>query len=242
MSEAFASVGELLERLAAPERATRRAACEEAVARLPGEPALRDAVHRLLLDGEPTARFAAAFVSFHAERPTLRLLPALLGALELEDGDARWSAVQMLTDLGRLQPEVLPVLLHEARSAAHVRRRRMGIYALRELAAEHGDTEVVFLAALEDDDAEVRRAALSSIGKLAEPGRNCLERVVAIAREDRDPRMRRIASVLLPELTQHHPEAQPGVRALLGDLATGTDPMLARVAVAARARLESPAS
>jgi hypothetical protein len=67
---------DLLARLASPNRAELRRACDEAQERVAKEPALREAVRELLRAPEPLARFAAAFVLFHAERPSLRLLPA----------------------------------------------------------------------------------------------------------------------------------------------------------------------
>ena len=78
-------------------------------------------MRELLRAPEPLARFAAAWVLFHAERPSLRLLPALLESLELPDGDLRWQAAQMLAALGRMQSEVLPGAARATRAA---RRRR----------------------------------------------------------------------------------------------------------------------
>jgi HEAT repeat protein len=228
----------LLERLASDDRAEQRRACDEAAARVPREPALRDALRERLADPRPHARFAAAFVLFHAERPTLRLLPALLESLELADGDARWQAAQMLAALGRLHGEVLPVLLSEARGARAAMRRRMALYALRELAPERAETAQVFLAALDDADGHVRRAALSCFAKLSDPPRALAERALALARgADPDPRMARIAAVVLPDLVRFHPELRAGVTALLDSLEHADDPSLVRAAVAARQRL-----
>ena len=151
----------LLERLGSASRETQRRACDEALERLREDAGLRDGLRELLRGEDPLARFGAAWVLFQSERPSLRLLPALLGSLELRDGDLRWQAAQMLTALGRLQPEVLAVLLHEAAEAASPVRRRMAIFALRELAPERLETGRVFLRALEDRDDDLRRAALS---------------------------------------------------------------------------------
>ena len=75
----------LLDRLASEDRDILRAACDEALRRLPETPelrgALRDALGRESLHG----RFAAAWVLFHGEsRPGLGLLPPLLASLELD--------------------------------------------------------------------------------------------------------------------------------------------------------------
>src|SRR5262249_31911979 len=200
----------------------------------------RDALRELLRAGEPLARFAAAYVLFHAERPSLRILPALLDALDLPDGDLRWQAAQMLAALGRMQGEVLPVLLAEAQSGASAQRRRMSLYALRELAPERPETGDVLLRALGDADGAVRRAALSCFAKLSDPAHALAERALALARGgDPDPRMARIATVVLPDLIRFHPDLRAPAAALLDDLERADDPSLARAALAARQRLEA---
>lgn len=238
------SNAELLDRLASADRTAQRTASEAIGARLgqgsPEAASLRDGVRELLTLGEPRARFAAAFVLFRAERPTLRLLPALLDALDLDDGDLRWSATHMLATLGRMQGEVLAVLLHEAAAAESARRRRMALYALRELAPERAETRARFLAATSDRDAEVRRAALTSFAKLVEPDAACVERTLTALDSDPDPRMRRIAATLVPDLLAHHPDAGARGRAALEAAARADDPALARSAGAALGRLPAP--
>jgi HEAT repeat protein len=229
---------ELLARIGAPERAVQRRACDEALERVGSDAALRDALRELLRGPSPLARFGAAWVLFQSERPTLRLLPALLDALELADGDLRWQAAQMLAALGRLQPEVISVLWHEAANATAPARRRMAVFTLRELAPERPETAAVFLQALADPDGDVRRAALACFAKLGEPSRALVERTLALAHgADPDPRMARIAAVVLPELAKHHPDLAPAIGRALEQLEGAPDPSLARAAQAARARL-----
>jgi HEAT repeat protein len=231
----------LVARLGSADRAAQRRACDEAAARLAKEPALRDALRDALADPRPAARFAAAFVLFHAERPGLRLLAPLLESLELADGDARWQAAQMLAALGRLHGEVLPVLLAEARGAASAVRRRMALYALRELGPERAETAEMFLTALDDSDGAVRRAALSCFAKLSDPPRALAEAALELARgRDPDPRMARIAAVVLPDLIRFHEDLRPRAEELLDSLERAADPSLARAAFAARQRLSPP--
>lgn len=230
----------LLERLASGDRPTQRRACEEAGTRLRDEPVFRDELLRLLKDGSRLGRFSAAFVLFHAG-PGLRVLPALLDALELEDGDLRWSATHMLTVLGRTQPEVLPVLIDEARNGQVAPRRRMALYALRELGPEQELVQAAFLSALDDPDDDVRRAALSSLPKLVEPGSECLERTLEALRKDPDPRMRRIAAVAAPDLAGRHATDRARVRAELERTRHDDDPDLARAVGLALRRMEENA-
>ncbi len=166
----------LLAQLGSTQRSTQRLACTVLAERLGEHPELREALRSTIREGTPLARFAAAFVLFGAERPTLRLLPALLDALELEDGDIRWQATQMLATLGRLQGEVFPVVVHEARNAPSPLRRRMALYTLRELAPESEESAAATADALDDPIAEVQRAALTCFGKLSGANRDARSR------------------------------------------------------------------
>jgi hypothetical protein len=227
----------LLADLGSAERPVLRRACDELAARFPTQPGLRAELLVRLRGADRRLRFGAAHVLFHAERPSLRLLPALLESLELPESDLRWQAAQMLAVLGRLQAEVLPVLLHEARGPASAVRRRMALYALRELGPEHAEVESAFLAALDDPDAEVRRAALTCLAKVPAPSAALLGRALALARADADPRMRRIAAVLLPGLARAFPGARAELEALLAELVRDPDASLQRAARAAALQL-----
>lgn len=228
----------LLDRLGSSDRELQRRACDEAAERLGRDAELRGTLRDLLRDGTPLARFSAAFVLFQRE-PGVRLLPPLLDSLDLDDGDLRWTAAHMLATLGRMQPEVRPVLLHETAHGASARRRRMAIYAARELAPERPETQAAFLNALDDASSEVRRAALASLAKLTDPARDCVERALAILRDDPDARMRRIAAVLVPGLAAHHPDAASPGRAALERASRDPDPLLARAAALALRRLDT---
>jgi HEAT repeat protein len=227
----------LVERLSSEDRATQRSACHEAIERVREEPELLREIVAVLQEGTPHARFGAALVLFRSDQRSLRLLPALLEALELEDGDLRWSATHMLTMLGRMQGEVLPVLLHEAQHAGSARRRRMAVYVLRELAPERPGTGMTLLACLDDVDTEVRRAALSSLAKVIEPDSSCVDRVLGILSDDPDPSMRRIAAVVVPGLVVHHPESRDAAHTTLSSAAKAADVGLRRAAEAALSRL-----
>lgn len=238
LSEADLSDAILVEQLGATDRSTQRLACTALAKRLAKHPELKEALRSTVREGTPVARFAAAFVLFGAERPTLRLLPALLDALELQDGDIRWQATQMLATLGRLQGEVFPVLIHEARNATSALRRRMALYTLRELAPEREETAAACADALDDPAAEVRRAALTCFGKLSGAGRDALDRVLGIATDHLDPRMQSLAAVALPNLLRAHPEADRAVREILRELSRSDQPGVARAGAQARGRLD----
>ncbi len=230
----------LLERLGTLERPALRRACQEAIERLRTDPPFVEPLRRLMREGSPVARFAAAFALFReGGRPGLGLLPALLGSLELADGDLRWEAAHMLVMLGRLHGEVTPVLIDAARNAPNAVRRRMALYVLRELAPERPETRDAMLAALDDSVSAVRHAALTSIAKLHEPGREVLGRVLALLDSRSDPRARRLAAVLLPRLAQTC-QAIDEARSALELAERDADPSLVQAATLGLRRLAEP--
>lgn len=235
MSEPTAET--LLAGLDAPGRSEQRSACDAAIERVRRDAGFRRELLDRLRTGSPRTRFAVAYVLFRTETPTLRLLPPLLEALDLGDGDLRWSAAHMLATLGRLQPEVLPVLLDDVRASESPIRRRMAVYVVRELGPERPETRAALLSALDDPDLDVRRAALSSLAKLREPERADLDRVLRALEEDPDPRMRRIAAIVVPSLTGGDPSAREIARAALERAGQSGDTALSRAASAALERL-----
>ena len=237
MAEPHPSIDDLLRRLASEDRTEQRRACDAAAALLKVEPRFQSILNRLLQDGTPRARFSAAWVLFQTSGPTLRLLSPLLDSLESSDGDVRWSATHMLATLGRMHGEAVEVLLHVARTGDSARRRRMALYAVREVAPDRPETRAAVLDALDDDDPGVRRAALTSLAKLSEPDAACLLRALDALDQEDDPAMRRIAAVLIPDLVRHHPERRTEARGHLESVRRSDDPALARAAEAALTRL-----
>jgi hypothetical protein len=213
-----------------------RSACEAAVAQARKDPELGAALVELLRGGSAHQRFAAAWVLFRARRPNLRLLPALLSSLELADGDRRWEAAQMLVQLGRIDASVATVLRHEIAQASAPDRRRMAIFALRELAPEDAQTRAALLRALDDPDGAVQRASLASLVKVDDPERECLDRALALLNEAGDLRTRQLASAVAVQLLARHPDARDAVRTALEAASAGPE-SLARAARLALARL-----
>lgn len=234
--EASVRAVELLEALGSTDRAAQRAASDDAIELMRKDRSFRDALVKLMRGGSPLERFGAAYVLFH-DGPSLRTVPALLESLDLDDGDLRWTATHLLVTLGRTQPEVIALLLHEISAGTSARRRRMAIYAARELSPEIDETAAALLKALDDPAAEVRLAALSSFGKLATPDRAIRERVLSLLVEDPDPRMRRIAAVVAPDLYRDDPEGARKVRELLQELVGSSDDELGTAARLALRRL-----
>lgn len=142
----------------------------------------------------------------------------------------------MLVQLGRIDASVATVLRHEIAQASAPERRRMAIFALRELAPEDAQTRTALLLALSDPDAAVQRASLASLVKLDDPERECLERALALLREPGDLRTRQLASAVAAQLLAQHPDARDSVRTALEAAASGPE-SLARAARLALGKL-----
>jgi hypothetical protein len=113
----------------------------------------------------------------------------------------------------------------------------MALYALRELAPDDPRTHARVREALDAPDPELRRAALSSVARLADTDDSLTSRALAALAGDRDPRLQRIAAVVVAALAARHPESAATCRAALEAAARSSDPLLARSAAQALARL-----
>jgi len=189
-----------------------------------------EALGRALRRGEPRARLFAALALARLGPPPLKLLPALVGALALADGDLRFTAARLLVDLGRSWPEVLGMLCALVAGGERPEVRRMAVFALRELAPDRPEAARAIVAASLAEDAALRRAALSSLAALLDPDDAVFARLCDALRTDPDTPARALAASALGELAAAHPErVAPEVRAALA-AAAGTGPTPARQA------------
>ena len=145
-------------------------------------------------------RWWTAFTLSRLEPPSIKLMPILVDALEHEQGDIRWSAAKLLVEMGRLEPEVLPVLLHFVASEERPAARRMAIFCLRELAPDREETGPALLAASHAADREIQRAALGALAALLEPTPPVWQRLREAAEQDGDPTARHIATTAIASL------------------------------------------
>jgi len=185
---------------------------------------------RALRRGEPRARLFAALALARLGPPPLKLLPALVDALALADGDLRFTAAHLLVDLGRTWPEVLGMLCALVAGGERPDVRRMAVFALRELAPDREEAARAIVAASRAEDAALRRAAFSSLAALLDPDDTVFARLCDALREDPDTAARALAASALGELAAAHPERVGSeVRAALA-AAAGAGPTQARQA------------
>ncbi|MDH3212105.1 MAG: HEAT repeat domain-containing protein [Myxococcales bacterium] len=232
----------LVEALGDPDKAVARAASDALATIGRTAPEVGAALRPALHGDDPMRRWGAAFTTARLEPPSEKLLPALVEALGLPDGDVRWAAAKILVETGRLVDSVLPLLLGLARGCEAPVVRRMATYCLRELAPDRPESAAALLEASRDEDLALRRAGLTALASLMEPPPAVLERLVEALAGDPDPASRRIAAAALGEVGAARREALPAgaMAALQRARASAPDCDLRAAATRALERLGAP--
>jgi HEAT repeat protein len=185
-------------------------AASDALSRLAGEiDGVEAVVHRALRSDDASRRWHAALTSARIEPPTPRLLPAIVEALANREGDVRWRAARMLVDAGRVNPEVLPLVVGLVTGGESAEARRMAMHCVRELGPERPESTRVLLEGTRDSDPLVRGAALTSIAGLTDPTREVFDRLAEIIADPSDPANRKLAAHSLSALAREHTDALP---------------------------------
>ncbi len=199
----------LLERVVAalgdPVRAVYRAA-SDAIAALGRDHDVRPALRAALHEGPPARRAAAALTLARLEPPDVRLLPALVGGLGLEDGKLRWAALKLLVETGRLHGEVLPLLAGVSRGDENPVVRRMARHGLRELGRDDRAAALALVEGTRDPDPAARRAAYAALASQLDPPGEVVGRLTEALADEPDGACRRIATVALAEIGARTPE------------------------------------
>ena len=224
--------------LADPDRTVARAASDVLVRIGARDAGVKSTLYDALRGPELRGRCQAALTIARLEPPPIKLMPVLLDALEQDDRELRWSAAKLLVEMGRLEGEVLPVLLHFTRSEERPGVRRMTIFALRELAPDRPETGEALVVASRADDLEIRRAALSAFASLFEPSSAVWQRLRDAIAVDRDLASRRIAVAAAGALVAR--SGDPRGRDLLDAAARSEDRHLREAAERASAGLPTP--
>ena len=224
----------LAEALGDPVKAVALAA-SEALAHLAREIDEVKAVVRLALrSDDASCRWYAALTSARIEPPTPRLLPPIVEALANCDGDVRWMAARLLVETGRVNPEVLPLVVGLVTGGASTHVRRMAAHCVREIGPERPESAQALLAATRDPDRSVRLAALTALAGLTDPSRKVFDRLMEIITDPSDAASRKMAAYSLGVLARESSdELGEASMAALGQIAKA-DPDLDLRSVAAR--------
>jgi len=224
----------LVETLGDPEARVARAA-SRALERIGRDhDAVLTALSAGLREGDPRRRFEAAWTWARLEPPPIKLLPVVISALDALEGDARWRAVRLVVELGRLHGEVLPLVAGLARDEQRPHARRLALAALRELAPDEPDTVRALLDASRHRDPGLQRLALTGLAGLTQPDAAVWERLAEVLETSPDPTCRRVAATAAGALPGPPPERMR--RALERATADAGEPSLRAAASRALAR------
>jgi HEAT repeat protein len=221
--------------LGAGPKGIQRAAAEALGSAVAEDPGLRDRLLQELGGSDPRRRWGAAFALSCGEAPPAEIVPVLVETLASADGDLRWAAarilVRMIAARGASRDVLIPII-----GAASPPQRKMALYCLRELGPDPSLGMAPIVNALEDEDRDVRLAALATGASL---GRGDPDVARALARRlaDADRGVARAAAAAVGRLGVDVPD----VRAALDAARRGSDADLSRAATEALSRLDGTA-
>jgi HEAT repeat protein len=219
----------LLAALDHPTKLARRQAAEALGELGTRDPGIRSRLVAELSAGTLERRWSVAYALFLAGERSERLWPVLLEAIGSSDGDLRWAASRLVVALD--VPDLTARLL-AALAGGGAEQRKMALYCLREHGERGGHIDAAVIAALDDPDAAIRLAAMSSLVVTARDG-DAAAQAILRRLSDADPGVRRAAAASLGRM----PPGRPDVLAALEVAAASDDEALARAARGALERL-----
>lgn len=172
---------------------------------------VRDLLVAMLQSATAAQRWGAAFALSLLGTPPAEALPVLLESLGDEDGDVRWAAANILVRVRSVPSlaDALSALLRTGTAA----QRKMAAYCLRDLDARGATVEAALLGALDDADAAVRIAAMSSLARLAHDRAAAAQRLIGML-DDADAGVRRAAAAVLGSLGERAQSVISALRAI----------------------------
>jgi len=231
-----AGVGALVRCLGAESKPVRRHAAEAAALAAPHDSRIVSALHAMLANPAPRARFGAAYALglLGGDDFDLRAAGALYEALGDGDGDVRWAAHDLLMRIGGEYPApVRAGLLALARGGAPDA-RKMALYCLRDLAPDGAEVLHAAGDASAADDTHVRLASLAILARLPNFRREAASIAARMLESDPNSGVRRAAAAALGLIAHASPRVLESLeRAADGELDSG----LSRAARAALKRL-----
>lgn len=220
-------------------KAVQRRAAQQLIRFSSRQPAIIELLRDRLTAPQPRIRWTAAYALAQLPLPEPWPLAALIENLGHQESDLRWAAATALLQLLGRHASVLTRLLDVARSGNPVQ-RRMALYCLRDANQTGPAARQVYLASLSDQQAGVRLAGLSCLGRCP-PHNADTEAEAALIRllaTDPESGVRRASAASLGQRGRR----SPAVMNALSQAADDPDPSLARAAAAALRKLHpSPA-
>ena len=215
-------------------KAVQRRAAQQLIRFSSRQPAIIELLRDRLTAPQPRIRWTAAYALAQLPLPEPWPLAALIENLGHQESDLRWAAATALLQLLGRHASVLTRLLDVARSGNPVQ-RRMALYCLRDANQTGPAARQVYLESLGDQQAGVRLAGLSCLGRCP-PHNADTEADAALIRllaTDPESGVRRASAASLGQRGRR----SPAVMNALSQAADDPDPSLARAAAAALKKL-----
>jgi HEAT repeat protein len=209
-----AVVARLIELLGKRSRSISRPAAD-ALAHAARRPAHRSAIEAALVDASPLRRWGAAFALARAGVRTSAVVAAALDALALLDGDIRWASAELLCSAPD-EDGAIEAALRDACRNGSPEQRKMALYCLGNLGHRVAAT---YVAALDDESAGVRHAALSGLRRCGDADRGTLDRLLTLVALEPDAGVRRAAAVTLGRVMGTDEDAARALRRAADDAA-----------------------
>jgi HEAT repeat protein len=118
-------------------------------------------------------------------------------------------AARLLVDAGRVNPEVLPLVVGLVTGGDSADVRRMATHCVRELGPERPEATRALLEGTRDSDPLVRRAALTSLAGLSDPSSEVFDRLAEVSADPSDAVNRKMAGYSLSALAREHTDSVP---------------------------------
>ena len=188
----------LIENLASESKTVARHAAGAIATLGRSNPAIITRLIDLLGAADATTRWTAAYALGLIDGALdLRAGPAVIEALASNDGDVRWAALDLIVRLGRLFPDAIRASLLALQPGDDTNRRKMSLYALRNLGLSDSDVLAAIRDASASHDRHVRLAALAFVRESAGAMPGCVDIVLRCLDSDPDEGVRRAAAGIL---------------------------------------------
>lgn len=188
----------LIESLATPSKTVQRHAAAALAAAGASNPTVLGRLVALLDAPDAAARWTSAYALGLIDGALdLRALAVLLEALGNPDGDVRWAALELLVRLGRRHHGPIRDGLLALQQRTGANRRKMALYALRDLGMRDAAVVGAVCEACTSADSQVRLAALSFLKQAGAGSPESVDIVLDRLKSDPEEGVRRAAAFTL---------------------------------------------
>jgi HEAT repeat protein len=226
MDDRSAAIDALIVSLGDSRKSVVRKAADALIACLEEVPDLPEKLERVLADGGNENPWALAYVLAHLSHPPASSIEVLLEGLGNPDPDIRWAVLLLFVRLAKRHAAIAGRLFDLTHSGTPTQ-RRMAVYCMRDM--KDGATPAALLRALDDPEAAVRVAAITSLRTQPKLSEATLDQLLRMLSRDADARVRCSAAVVLGQVGPNTGD----VRHVLENAAEAADPQLRKAALAA---------